>query len=55
VPFARETIRYRVEDIQRRAAKLKESLSDAQFIELVGLVSLANSTCRLSLALCEAE
>jgi AhpD family alkylhydroperoxidase len=55
VPFARETIRYRVEDIQKRAALLKESLSDAEFIELVGLVSLANSTCRLSLALCEGE
>jgi uncharacterized peroxidase-related enzyme len=54
VPFARETIRYRLADIQRRAGKLREGLSVEQFLEVVGVVSLANAVCRLSLVLCEA-
>jgi AhpD family alkylhydroperoxidase len=54
VPFARETIRYRAEDIQRRASDLSKSLSVEQFVEVVGVVGLANSVCRLSLVLCEA-
>jgi AhpD family alkylhydroperoxidase len=53
VPYARETIRYRPVDIQRRGRKLREQLSVEQFLELVGLASLANATCRLSLVLCE--
>jgi len=53
VPFARETVRVRPSDIQRKAHKLQEQLSVEQFLELVGVVSLANGTCRLSLALCE--
>ena len=54
VPFARETIRYRPADIQRRAGKLREGLSVEQFLEVVGVLSLANAVCRLSLVLCEA-
>jgi AhpD family alkylhydroperoxidase len=53
VPYARETIRYRPADIQRRGRKLREQLSVEQFLELIGVVSLANATCRLSLVLCE--
>jgi AhpD family alkylhydroperoxidase len=53
VPFARETIRYRSADIQRRARKLQEGLSVEQFLEVVGIVALANAVCRLSLVLCE--
>jgi AhpD family alkylhydroperoxidase len=53
VPFARETIRYRSSDIQRRARKLREGLSVEQFLEAVGVVGLANDVCRLSLVLCE--
>jgi alkylhydroperoxidase family enzyme len=53
VPYARETIRYRPADIQRRGRKLREQLSVEQFLELVGVVGLANATCRLSLVLCE--
>jgi len=53
VPYARETIRYRPADIQRRGRKLREQLSVEQFLELVGVVSLANAICRLSLVLCE--
>ena len=53
VPFARETIRYRPADIQRRARKLLEQLSIEQFMEFVGVVGLANGFCRRSLALCE--
>jgi AhpD family alkylhydroperoxidase len=54
VPFARETIRVRPADIQRRARELREQLSVEQFLEVVGVVAVANSTCRLSLVLCEA-
>ena len=53
VPFARETIRYRPADIQRRARKLLEQLSVEQFMEFAGVVGLANGICRRSLALCE--
>ena len=53
VPYARETIRYRPADIQRSGRKLREQLSIEQFLELVGVASLANATCRLSLVLCE--
>jgi AhpD family alkylhydroperoxidase len=53
VPYARETIRYHPADIQRRGRKLREQLSIEQFLELVGVASLANKTCRLSLVLCE--
>ena len=31
-----------------------EQLTEEQFLELIGLVSLANAICRLSLTLCEA-
>jgi AhpD family alkylhydroperoxidase len=54
VPFARETIRVRPADIQRRARELRKQLSIEQFLEVVGVVAVANSTCRLSLVLCEA-
>ena len=53
VPFARETIRYRPEDIQRRTREMQALLSDEELLELVGIVSLANAAGRLSLALCE--
>jgi AhpD family alkylhydroperoxidase len=53
VPFARETIRVRPIEIQRRARKLLEELSGEQFLELVGVVGLANAICRTSLVLCE--
>lgn len=53
VPFARETIRPRPADIQRRGKKLREGLTAPEFLELVGIVGLANATVRLSLALCE--
>ena len=53
VPFARETVRYRPEDIQRRARDLRAMLTEEEFLELVGVLALANGTCRLSLVLCE--
>lgn len=51
VPFARETIWYRPEEIQRRARDLVEELGPARFLELVGVAALANNVCRLSKAL----
>jgi AhpD family alkylhydroperoxidase len=47
VPFARETIRYRPAQIQRRAKEVREQLSGPQFLELVGIAALANMLCRL--------
>jgi len=48
VPFARETIWYRPVQIQRRARALRAQLTRDQFLELVGIVSLANAVCRMS-------
>jgi AhpD family alkylhydroperoxidase len=50
VPFARETIRYRPVELQRRARDLSGALDDAQLVELIGVTALANAVCRLSLA-----
>jgi len=47
IPFARETIRYRPAQIQRRAKEVREQLSGPQFLELVGIAALANLLCRL--------
>ena len=33
--------------VQRRARELRERLSAAQFLEVVGVASLANAFCRL--------
>ncbi len=49
--FARDTIWYEPIQIQRRARELSERLSPAQFVEALGVVSLANSVCRLCAAL----
>ena len=54
LPFARETIRVRPLEIQRRARKLLETIDLEPFMDLVGVIGLANATCRLSLFLCEA-
>ncbi len=50
VPFARETIRYRPVQVQRRARDLSGSLDDAHLVELIGVTALANAVCRLCLA-----
>lgn len=50
VPFARETIRYQPSQIQRRARALRAQLSRGQFVELLGIASLANALCRLDVA-----
>ena len=49
--FARDSIWYEPIQIQRRARELRERLSAAQFVEALGVVSLANSLCRLRAAL----
>ncbi len=49
--FARDTIWYEPIQIQRRARELRERLSAAQFVEAIGVVSLANALCRLCAAL----
>jgi alkylhydroperoxidase family enzyme len=47
VRFARETIWYEPATVQRRARALREHLSAPQFLELVGVASLANALCRM--------
>jgi uncharacterized peroxidase-related enzyme len=51
IAFARDTIWYEPIQIQRRARELRERLSAAQFVEALGVVSLANALCRLCAAL----
>jgi AhpD family alkylhydroperoxidase len=53
VPFARDTIRVRPIEIQRRARALREHLGVEEFVDFAGVVGVANATCRLSLFLCE--
>ncbi|HSF07171.1 MAG TPA: carboxymuconolactone decarboxylase family protein [Methylomirabilota bacterium] len=47
VPFARETIWYEPAPLQRRARGVRDQLSGTQFLEAVGVLSLANGLCRL--------
>ena len=48
LPFARGTIWYQPAAIQRRASELSARLTPAQFVEAVGVLSLANALCRLA-------
>lgn len=50
VRFARDTIWYTPLDVQRRGRELLRVLSVEQFVEVVGIASLANALCRLSAA-----
>jgi AhpD family alkylhydroperoxidase len=47
VPFARETVRYQAPRIQQKARELRPLLGAAEFVELVGVVAMANSVSRL--------
>ena len=51
VAFARDTIWYQPSQIQRRARELRERLSEAKFVEAIGVASLANTLCRLCAAM----
>jgi AhpD family alkylhydroperoxidase len=48
VPFARETVRYQTAAIQVRMREVARELSPAETMELIGVLSLANGLCRLS-------
>jgi AhpD family alkylhydroperoxidase len=48
VPFARETVRYQASAIQTRMREVARELSPAETMELIGVISLANGLCRLS-------
>ena len=50
LPFARKTVWYQPSQIQREARELMAHISQAEFVEVVGMVSLANALCRLSAA-----
>ena len=47
VPLARETVWYQPVQIQRRFAALQSKVSNEQFLDFLGAVSLMNSLCRL--------
>jgi AhpD family alkylhydroperoxidase len=47
VSFARETVWYQPVRIQRRCREIQSHLSREQFLELLGVVALANTICRL--------
>jgi AhpD family alkylhydroperoxidase len=53
VPFARETIWFEPAPLQRRARGLRDRLSGPQFLEAVGVVSLANGLCRMGAAVAD--
>lgn len=48
VPFARETVRYQAGMVQTRIRAVCRDMTPAEAVELVGIVALANATCRLS-------
>jgi len=45
--FARETIWYEPGQLQRSARALRDRLSGPQFLEAIGVASLANGLCRM--------
>ena len=47
VRFTRETIWFEPAVLQRRARALRDHLSDEQFVEAIGVASLANGLCRM--------
>jgi AhpD family alkylhydroperoxidase len=47
LPFARDTIRSQGATLQRRARIAREQLSPEQFVELIGVTSIANASARL--------
>jgi len=47
VPLARETVWYQPAQIQRRCAEVQSQVSNEQFLDFLGAVSLLNSLCRL--------
>jgi len=53
VPFTRETIWYEPAALQRRARALRDQLTPLQFLEAIGVASLANGLCRLGAMLAE--
>ena len=47
MPVTRETVWYQPVQIQRRCAELQSHLSNEQFLDFCGTVSLLNTLCRL--------
>ena len=54
LPYVRETLWYQPAVLQRRGRALRSRLTNAQFLETVGVAALANMVCRLSMALDDA-
>ena len=47
LPLARASIRYDHAQIQRQAREVSQKLTQEQFVELLGVIGLANLVCRL--------
>jgi alkylhydroperoxidase family enzyme len=47
VPFARETLWYEPQRVQRHARALRAHLSEPQLIEAIGVAALGNGLCRM--------
>jgi alkylhydroperoxidase family enzyme len=47
VPFARETLWYEPQRVQRHARALREHLSEPQLLEAIGVAALGNGLCRM--------
>jgi AhpD family alkylhydroperoxidase len=46
--YARESVRYTPAAIQRYSRDLRRSFAEAELVELIGVVSLANAVCRIA-------
>jgi len=51
IRFARETVWYEPASLQRKASRVRERLSEREFVEAIGTASMANMLCRLHMAL----
>ncbi len=51
LPYVRDTIWYQTPIAQRRSRELRAQMTNAQFLETVGIAALANMVCRLALVL----
>jgi hypothetical protein len=51
IPFARETVWYQTPRLQERARAVRDRMTRPEFVEALGVLSIANAVCRLDAAL----
>ena len=52
--LARESIWYQAADVQRKARGVLETLGDERFVELIGVLAVANAVCRFTATISKA-